>query len=100
MSTFFENMRRFAQGEPQYEFIGQPTSDPKALRIESINRDRKGWFAEIRVQNGRAIGRLLSGKEVVREAFNVRIDFQDCFQVDIGTGSGVKVKFHLGSNVR
>lgn len=99
MRTSFDNMRRFAQGKPQEEFVGQPTSDPKVLRIESINRDRKGWFAEVRVQNGRAIGRLLSGKKVVRETFDVRIDYQDCFQVDIGTGSGVKVKFHLGSNV-
>jgi hypothetical protein len=35
----------------------------------------------------------------VRPFFNVRIDTTGRFVTDIGTGSGVNVAFHTGSNV-
>jgi hypothetical protein len=59
------------------------------LLLQSVTPDREG---------DRAIGRLYRRRKVIRKSFNVHVDAFDCFQVDIGTGSGVKVKFHFGSN--
>lgn len=69
------------------------------LHLESVSKDRKGWTASIVIMNGYAVGTLKSGVEVVRPFFRVKLDTTDRFQVDIGTGSGVKIAFHTGSNV-
>jgi hypothetical protein len=69
------------------------------LLLQSVTPDREAWTALVRRQGDRAIGRLYRKHDIIRKNFDVRIDTFDCFQVDIGTGSGVKVKFHFGSNL-
>ena len=66
-------------------------------KATGLNRHRSGWTAEYEISVGasgrRAHGALHDGKTVVRERFDVKMADDGTFQVDIGTGSGVKVKF-------
>lgn len=68
------------------------------------NRDRQNWKAFYDVKGRRAIGELWEpvhnpatgeflGNTVKCRDFNVRINDDGTFRVDIGTGSGVKVMF-------
>jgi hypothetical protein len=90
---------RSGAGKPEAFSKGILKSGGNILRLGSISKDRHRWSAEIVVRNGRALGTLKCGGIVVRPFFNVRIDTTGRFVTDIGTGSGVNVAFHTGSNV-
>jgi len=74
------------------------------MELKSITKGRGTWFTEGgRLENDRTkfTGKLYyitsnGGKMVQREKFTVSIRGDDSFSVDIGTGSGVKVKFRIG----
>jgi hypothetical protein len=76
-------------------------AEAREVTLQCVTKDRDGWTAEVRREGNRAIGRLYQrhgGKrECIRSGFNVAVDTFDAFSVDIGTGSGVKVKFHFGT---
>ena len=66
-------------------------------RSSQPSRAEAGWLVtyrtEITDRGLRALGSLTCGGRTVREQFDVGISDTGNFAVDIGTGSGVKVKF-------
>lgn len=94
------NYNRSGAGRP-LAFSDQIRAEGGSLLIiGSISKDRERWTAEIVVRDGYAFGTLKDWQRIARPSFKVKLDTTDRFQVDIGTGSGVKVAFHTGSNVR
>ncbi len=67
------------------------------MRLNCVNRS-PAWTAEVEVNfdTRRVAGSLHRSQVVLRESFNVKLADDNTFQVDIGTGSGVKVKFKIG----
>jgi hypothetical protein len=82
-------------------FGGRPSSGERASlrRLPAITRDREEWYVDrwAVTADKRVCGRLMCGAEVVRETFNVRVDDNGRFKVDVGTGSGVKIEFEVAS---
>jgi len=63
---------------------------------KATNRDREDWYVDYLVEGNWAMGSLytLSDGQVWRDKFKVQIK-NGRFNVDIGTGSGVKVTFQV-----
>lgn len=63
--------------------------------IKSHQAGREDWYVtDWMVSHGRAFGKLMAGRDVIRHSFSVKVNSGE-FAVDIGTGSGVKVKFKV-----
>ena len=62
--------------------------------LSSVTRGRSGWIADVQLQGDRAVGTLYHSGKVARAQFNVAVKNGE-FLVDIGTGSGVKIKFRM-----
>lgn len=68
----------------------------KTPALKSKQEGREDWRVKPwHVKDGRVFGTLLVGSRVVRSHFEVAVQDDRTFQVDIGTGSGVKIKFEL-----
>lgn len=75
------------------DVIGDMTLPKRKLQATPLTKDREEWHVEYDSIGGhRAVGSLFRAGEIVRRTFNVKIE-GSFFEVDIGTGSGVKIKF-------
>lgn len=59
----------------------------------AVTENRERWFVRYDLIGDRVVGSMFNGSELVRKTFNVGIEFGAAFHVDVGTGSGVKIKF-------
>jgi hypothetical protein len=70
-----------------------PVRNYKAI---AATRDREEWHVEYDRVGKNVVGTLFQGQEVRRKTFIVKLE-NGYFNVDIGTGSGVKIKFKHGA---
>jgi hypothetical protein len=64
-------------------------------RFAPVTRHRETWHCEGIVSGQRVLGTLYEGGRVVRRDFNVKLENDNTFKVDIGTDSGVKIRFKV-----
>lgn len=86
--------RRFLKSSILYKRID--VNPPKRkYQAPSVSPHRENWIAHYDIVGPRAVGSMFNGHELVRRTFKVKF-LNGQFAVDVGTGSGVKVKFIHG----
>jgi hypothetical protein len=76
--------------------IGDDKPLVRNYKAQAATADREEWHVEYDRVGKNVVGTLFKDNEIVRKNFIVKLE-NGYFNVDIGTGSGVKIKFKHGA---